>query len=239
MRTYRGDLIELRTWLERRRPFALVRFGDGELRILNGQSNSHPEFEYDPTDPAHNFFRVRLFEAFRYQSLSYHVGISCPNCVGMERFLWAKRESGQPETQLTWATLLVNSNYQYFIDYIVPVFAQYRIVMVCHLSAVLNRLPFDVAQDFRVGFNAWQADYHLAGQLADQIARENIQGALFLLCAGPFANILAHKLHARAAGNTYLDIGSTLDPFLFGPRGRTRRYLRGESCRLDEVCIWA
>jgi len=238
VKTYRGALIELHTWLKDRRPFALARFGDGELRILNGQFNRYPEFRYDPADPAYAFFRERLLESFRYQSESYYVGIPCPNCVGEESFLAAKRNSRQPERQLTWATLFVNSNYSYFRDQVIEVFAERRVVIVCHGSAVLDALPFPVERDFRVGTNAWRNDYHLADAIADHIAREKVTGALFLFCAGPFSNILAHRLHTLSDQNTYLDVGSTLDPFLFGSRGLTRRYLRGEKRFLEETCVW-
>jgi len=238
MKTYRGDLINLYEKLKRREPFAFSRFGDGELRILMGQINRYPEFRYDPVDPDYAFLRERLLESFCYQNETYYVGISCPKCVGEDRFLWAKQHSGQPERHLTWATLFVNSNYSYYRNYVVRAFAEYRIFLVCHRLASLEALPFPVARDFRIEYNAWRTNFSVADQIAERITRENIAGALFLFCAGPLANILAHKLHAQSKQNTYLDIGSTLDPFFFGDRGFTRRYLRGEKRFLQETCIW-
>lgn len=238
MKTYRGDLINLHKKLKRREPFAFSRFGDGELRILMGQLNRYPEFRYDPVDPEYTFFRERLLESFRYQSETYYVGISCPKCVGEDKFLWAKQSSGQTEQHLTWATLFVNSNYPYYRDQVIPVFAEYRVFLVCHRLANVKTLPFPVARDFRIEYNAWKINFNIADQIADHIRQEHIKGALFLLCAGPLANILAQKLHARSEQNTYLDVGSTLDPFFFGDRGLTRRYLRGEKRFLLETCIW-
>jgi hypothetical protein len=232
MKTYRGDLIAFQNQLKNRQPFAFSRFGDGELRILMGQLNHYPEFRYDPSDPAYAFLRERLLESFRYKSETYHVGISCPKCVGEERFLWAKQHSGQTEQQLTWATLFVNSNYSYYRDHVIQLFADYRVFLVCNRSASLESLPFPVVRDFRIENNAWQTNFNLANQIAERISRENIEGALFLFCAGPFANILTHKLHERSKKNTYLDVGSTLS------RGFTRRYLRGEKHFLQETCIW-
>lgn len=238
MKDFRGDLIGMQAKLKDRRPFAFSRFGDGELRILTGELRSYPEFRFDPADPGYVFLRERLFESFRYLSESYYVGISCPQCVGKDLFLWAKQTSGQPEEQLTWATLFVNSNYEYFRENVVPLFSSYPVFLVCHTSATLEKLPFRVVHDFRIEKNAWRADFHLAHRLTELIAREKIRGALFVLCAGPFANILAHKLHARSNENTYLDAGSTLDPFLFGARGLTRRYLKGEQRFVRQTCIW-
>ena len=134
---------------------------------------------------------------------------------------------------------MVNSNYAYFLEDVVPLFSRYETVMVCNRSSSFDGLPFRVARDFRVGFDGWRNDHHLTTQIADYVAAENIRGALFILCAGPFSNILAQTLYARAPQNTYLGAGSALDPFLFGPRGRTRRYLRGDMRLLNEVCVWA
>jgi hypothetical protein len=239
MKTFRGALVEIRNRLADRQPFALARFGDGELKILKKERNPYPEFKYDPANPGDEIFRKCLLDSLKYVSPGYYVGISCPKCVGMERFLWAKGTSGQPEERLTFATLMVNSNYAYFLEDVVPLFSRYETVMVCNRSSSLEGLPFRVARDFRVGFDAWRNDRHLTTHIADYVAAENVRGALFILCAGPFSNILAQALYARAPQNIYLDAGSALDPFLFGPRGRTRRYLRGDLRLLNEVCVWA
>jgi hypothetical protein len=238
MKDFRGDLISMQTKLKDGQPFAFSRFGDGELRILTGELRRYPEFRFDPADPGYVFLRERLFESFRYQSESYYVGIPCPGCVGKERFLWAKQMCGQPEAQLTWATLFVNSNYAYFKENVVPLFSSYPVYLVCHTSATPENLPFAVIRDFRVEKNAWRTNFNLAHQLTELIARDRIRGVLFVLCAGPFANILAHKLHAQSKENTYLDAGSTLDPFLFGAKGLTRRYLKGEQRFVRRTCTW-
>lgn len=228
----------MRERLKERRPFAFSRFGEGELRILTGELRRYPEFRFDPTDPAYVFLRERLMDSFRYRSGNYLVGIPCPQCVGEEKFLWAKRTSGQAESQLTWATLFANSNFGYFADEVVPLFAQYTVFLVCHKSADVKALPFAVAREWRVENNAWRTDYNLWHRVAEFTARKNVRGALFLLCAGPFANILAHQLHMRAPENTYIDVGSTLDPYLFGAKGLTRRYLKGDMRFLTRTCTW-
>lgn len=238
MKNFRGELINMEAKLKRRESFAFSRFGDGELTVLTGRHRVHPEFRFEPADRGYAFLRERLMDSFCYQSENYYVGISCPSCVGQNRFEWAKRTCGQPEERLTWATLFLNSNYEYFRERVLPLFASYRVFLVCHTSATLDKLPFPVVRDFRVERNAWRASFNQAHQLTERIARERISGALFVLCAGPFANILAHQLHAKSPLNTYLDVGSVLDPFLFGAKGLTRRYLRGERRFLGETCTW-
>jgi hypothetical protein len=238
MKTYRGDLIKFKKKLENREPFAFSRYGDGELRILMGALKKHQEFKYDPEDPADLLPRERLLESFRYQSPNYHVGIACPECVGEEKFAWAKRNSGQDDDHLTWACLFVNSNYGYYREKVVKIFKEYGVVLVCQRSATPENLPFSVCRDFRVGINAWKDDYSIVEEIGSYIKREKVKGNLFLFCAGPFSCTLTHQLHTICDENTYLDIGSTLDPLLFGSAGLTRRYLRGAKSELEKMCIW-
>jgi hypothetical protein len=134
MKSFRVDLIEMESRLTRRQPFAFSRVGDGELAILNGERRSRAEFRFNPVDRGDLFLRDRLLESFRYRSESYYVGISCPRCVGEERFQWAKRMCIQPEARLTWTTLFVNSNYRYFSQHVVPLF------MITSISVILRRV---------------------------------------------------------------------------------------------------
>jgi hypothetical protein len=238
VKTYLGDFDRFRNMLNNREPFALSRFGDGELNILMGKVTRYGEFQYDPNDPTDTYPRQRLLASFRHSGRRYYVGISCPNCVGEERFAWAKQHSMQNDDHLTWATLFVNSNYARYMAEIVPLFTKYDVVVVCHRSAVLQHLPFPVVRDYRVGNNAWKNDSDAAASLCDYIQRERLRAKLFLLCAGPFSCILAHQLYCQSEANTYLDVGSTLDPFLFCPSRGTRRYLRGDKALLQRACIW-
>lgn len=238
MKDFRRDLVAMQGRLQRHEPFTFSRFGDGEIGILTDHPRHCPEFQYNRTDPGYGFLRERLLDSFRYQSTSYYVGISCPACVGMETFLHSKEMSCQAEPQLTWSTLFVNSNYLFYMKHVVPLFLTYPVFLVCHRSAALKELPFPVKRHICIDRNAWRVNFNLAHQITEFIGRKNIEGALFLLCAGPFANILAHALHAQSQKNTYLDVGSTLDPFLFGSAGLTRRYLRGEARFLQHTCSW-
>jgi len=78
----------------------------------------------------------------------------------------------------------------------------------------------------------------LGGDIDDlkkYITDNNIRDYVFLISAGPFANILVHQLHNFNKNNTYLDIGSTIDGYLKLPL--TRRYLKGGDT-LNKTCIW-
>lgn len=238
MKTYAGDFARFKKMLKDREPFALSRFGDGELKILMRTAIRLREFDYDPNDPTDQAPRERLLSSFHHKGCRYYVGISCPNCVGEEKFAWAKLNSRQDEDHLTWAALFVNSNYSRYLAEIVPLFSRYEVILVCNRSAVLKDLPFPVLRDFRVERNAWKNNRNLVERISDYIERKTLKGKLFLFCAGPFSCILAHRLHCQFEANTYLDVGSTLDPFFFGVSAGTRGYLRGDETFVRRTCVW-
>lgn len=244
MKPFRDELQRFEARLARHERFSLARFGDGEMVLLMGHHRRLArhiagfEYQYEPGDPAYAGSRVMLLEAFRYRAPDYYVGIPCPHCVGDQDFKWMVDASEQDEEHLTYATLYYYSNFPYFLERVAPLVQSYQTILVCNRTASLDRLPFAVARDFRVGLNAWRDDHDLIDALQRFIERERVRDALFLLCAGPYGGILAHRLHAFRPENSYVDLGSAFDPFFFaGDAGVTRRYLRGGGL-LEEHCDW-
>jgi hypothetical protein len=147
-----------------------------------------------------------------------------------------KTFSNQEPTNITWANLFVNGNYKYYVDNFIPEYKNHKIIMICNYRAKLNGVFGDnLIKDFRVGSNAWKNDYSLIEEIKGYIDDNNIENHLFLFAAGPFGNILIHELFKHNKNNTYLDIGSTLDPLI--NLGGTRGYHVG-SPTLNKVCQW-
>ncbi len=234
MKSFREELLRFQEKLAAHEPFALARFGDGEMVILMGD---HPnrarrvagiEYQYDPADPSYDAPRRAMEEAFRYRAPGYYVGICCPHCIGDDDFTWMRSASGQDDEHLTYATLYFYGNYPHYLEHIVPLYAQYDVTLICSRDAELDRLPFPVRRDVRVSRNAWRDDAALAATLARELGEGDVRGALYLICAGPFGGVLAQQLHRASPWNTYLDAGSSLDPWLFPASRPTRRYLTPE-----------
>ncbi len=234
MKDFRGELAHFEGLLLRREPFALARFGDGEIRIVRDTLVGYPNFSYDPRSPGQRWYRDRLVDALRHRQQNYFVAISAPCCVGDAEFFVYRSLAAQPEESLTFACLFVNGNYPLFRQSWLPLFAQYDVHLVCQRDAVQDALPFRVAAVWPVGDNAWIEDYALIDELRAHISARGVTGSLFLIAAGPFGGIVAQQLFAFAPENTYLDIGSTLDPLLFGRD--TRPYHRGQADH--DFCTW-
>jgi hypothetical protein len=247
-KTFRGELDRMRDLLRARVPFGLARFGHAEMEILKGKlmradrdvSGGH-EYRFAPADTDHAQSRQMLWDSFIYRHPRYLVGINCPHCnIPDADFEWMRHNSGQPEDRLTFATIYFYSNYQPYLAEVLPLYNNYKTVLVCHEAGGVENLPFQPVDVFRNEYNAWRKNISLVEDLERYIAKTQIRGGLFLFCAGALGCILAHRLHAFCPENTYLDIGSSLDPYLFtGILARNRRYLKQDpETQASESCCW-
>jgi hypothetical protein len=236
-KSFRNDLKIIISKLKNKQPFAFSKYADGELHILANKPVNNGEFWFVPE--ANDFNRQEMIKSFRFKNENYYVGISCPCCIGGPPVHdWMKKNSGQPESNLTWANIFVNGNHSYYIKNMVPLYSEYEVVLVSNSSSNLSNLPFEVKKHFTIGKNAWIENYDLINEIKNYIDNEDITNHLFLFCAGPFGNILTHQLFEHSNKNTYIDIGSTLNVMLLGDQGKNRGYLRGETS-LGKICVWS
>ncbi len=235
-KSFRKDLMHVIKKLKRKERFAFSKYADGELHILSNKPINNGEFWFEPEQDQDH--RQKIIDSLRFKNDNYFVGIACPCCIGGSTVhSWYKKQSGQDIENLTWANLFVNGNYSYYMNNMVPLYSEYKVVLVSNSDSSLDRLPFEIEKHFKIGKNAWVDDYNLIDEMKKYITNEHIEGRLFLFCAGPFGNILGHQLFQHNQENTYIDIGSTLNHFLLGENGKNRGYLRGESSA-RKICTW-
>lgn len=240
MKTFKGDLDYFINKLNGGIPFALSRWGDGELMILENKSidlttKGDGEFKHDPTSQAHIKMREILMKSYTYHDLDYHIGIACQCCVGKEKYEYMKKLSTQPESNLTWANIFVNSNYKYFLSELLPVLNNKKVILIANKNSNVDNLPFKIEKLYTVTTDAWITNYQLSQNIQKEIGEFNMRDYVYLIAAGPFANILTYELWKYNRNNTYIDIGSTLDKYL-GLK-ITRGYLNGAPT-LNKTCIW-
>jgi hypothetical protein len=224
--SFRGDIEFIFNKLKRKDKFSFSKYADGEFSILaNTRLTNIDNWTFIPD--IHTKQREELIESFKFKDKDYYVGISCKCCQPEQHVEWMRKESGQDI--LTWANLFVNSNYSYFQEDFIPEFSNHDVVLFARENARISNLPFQVehipitSQAFIDNFN-----------LVQEFFIEGYKDKLFLFCAGPLGNMLAAKFWQKNKTNTYLDIGSTLNPYLTEPN---RGYLKGEKTKL-KTCIW-
>jgi hypothetical protein len=241
MKTFSGDFDKFLNKIKSGEHFSLSRWGDGELTILEGKpidirSKGNGEFRYDPNMPQYNQAREKLLESYVYKDDQYYIGIACPCCVGQEKFEYMRTKSGQDEDHLTWANIFVNANYRRTVNELIPEFKNHSITLVVNQHADTDGLSFTPHRVLRVGTDAWYEDFDIGRDMLEQILMRNVKDEIFLIAAGPLANILTYSLWVLGSkNNTYIDIGSILDPYL--QLKLTRGYHLGAPT-LNKVCIW-
>lgn len=241
-KTFSGDLNMFNTKLRKNENFSLVRFGDGEMIVINGEKidlseKCNGEHKYIPGNDVDESYRQILTDSLTYKSAQYYVGLPCRCCVGDEHCDQLKAQSQQDEKALTWANIFVNANYPSFLNYTVNELKQRTVNIVCHDLAELAGLPFETVKDFRIGANAWVQDYErLLAEMSLYISSKDTKNEVFIFCAGVLSNMLIYELTRLFPNNTYIDLGSVFDDHL--NLGKTRKYLKGSKKRLKQVCVW-
>lgn len=251
MKTFSGHFDMILDKLKSGEHFGYCRFSDGELRIMQNlelklaadhfqigdkKSGGHYAAEdhkhFDPKE--HEFYHEKLMESYRFKKDNYFVGLSCRCCVGNGDFnQMLEMYDGDTESDnLTWANLFLNGNYPRFVNEFLPEFKNKKIVYIVNENADLSGLPFEVVKDFRVGKNCIINDYGLIEDIKKWIDENGIEDHVFLFSASSLSNFMVHQLFDHNDKNTYIDVGTTLNPYI-GMKAR-RGYHNGNK----KMCIW-
>ena len=222
---FRGDIMFIFNKLERKDKFSFSKYADGEFAILSNQKITNIDnWTYNPEK--HQLMRDELISSFKFKDKDYYVGISCKCCQPESYVNWMREQSGQDV--LTWANVFVNSNYPYFTEKFIPEFSNHKVVLFAREDATIQNLPFKV-EHIPITKQAFIDNF----DIINNFPIEDYNNKLFLFCAGPLGNMLAAKFWDKNKTNTYLDIGSTLNPYL---TENNRGYLRNS--KNLKTCIW-
>jgi hypothetical protein len=261
-KNFQKDFKKIYKLLKSRTPMAYLRFSDGELFHLQGkrlilgnniiqvgdkhQPGGYKQNDHKDFDPEkHQLQQKLLMDSFLFEKRNYFKGLSCRCCVGEKNFKWQLDIlRGQNEEYLTWSNLFVNTNYPLFVKFFIPLFSEFeKIVVICNKDCDLSDLPFKnkIIKDFRIGPNALVNDHGLASEVHAWALENHVENTLFLLCASSISNLVGHRLYAdeRTAQNFFIDIGSTLNPYL--GMGTDREYLDifwNNGPGVLKQCIW-
>ena len=234
-KNYSKDIILLKEAIQNGEHITFSKFCDGEWAVLQNNHIDNKEFHFNPS--IDSFKRQKLLEAFQYNNERYLVGITCVNVFGIETHRRMKMVCGLPEERLTWADIWVNSNYQYFVKHIVPLFRSRAVVLFCNKNGKIENLPFTPYMVFPVENNAWEHNWDHIEIAKDVMYKFRHENLLVLFCCGPFGNILAYELTKDCPQHTYLDIGSTLNPWLKS-EGFKRDYYMGSNFFSNMIGAW-
>ena len=213
---YKAEFYKIKKLIELNNHFAFLRFNDGELRTIRDRSfkASNNEWIMDDNDTE---FVNQLSQSLLYYQKNYIKGIPCLCCEEKDKFreYLVNDLNIKIDETFTFANVFNNSNYSYFKSDILPLLNNYKIILVANKDANINNLPFNITKWFKIQKNAHREYKKISDQILDYIKTNKISNHLFLFCAGALSNVLIYTLFTKHPNNTYLDLGSILDP-LFG-----------------------
>ncbi len=211
--------------------FAFTRFSDGELDILKNKyvilADNHfisgnlkgrgtytveEQKEFIPEE--HAFYREKLIESYMHRQENYYKGI-CTGTdlhVGSKNFDWMINfHNGDHET-LTYSNLLINANYKRFVEEMVPLFTDRKIAYIVNENANTDKLPFDIQKKFLIGSNCFVNNYDTVEKVKDFLTDK--ENWIVLCSAASLSNLVTFECFRNNQNNTFLDIGSCLNPLL-------------------------
>lgn len=194
------------------KPFALVRFGDGELALCDGRAHQSAD-AWRTLGPT--WLRRELVDSLRCELPGWHLGLPPLCCIGGG--LKLRSTARVPLARQTFATLFIHGN----LSRAHEIKERYSDAIVVGSWFGDLRVPAD-------GVTApWDVDA-VVGKLLE------IETPI-LLAAGPCSNLIALRYWTRQAPDkrqTILDVGSALD-VLEGKK--TRHY---HDTMLKHVCVY-
>ena len=232
-KNFKEEFDKILAMLKTKENFAFSRFSDGELFIMQNKTvilandyyitgdikgpNTYTEEEQKEFLPDRDqMYREKLLESYKHTQDNYFKGI-CTGTdahVGDENFDYQIKLHGGDHETLTFSNLLINANYRRFIEEMVPLFVDREIIYVVNKLAATERLPFKIKKAFQIGSNCMINDYNVAEDVKEYIAKNNIHDHIVLCSAASLSNFVIYENFKEAPNNTYLDIGSCLNPLL-------------------------
>lgn len=233
LKDFRLALHKIVDMLRAKENFAFSRFSDGELFILQNKTvvlandhyitgdikghNIYTEEEHKEFYPElHQKYREKLIECYMYNQENYFKGIctGTDNHVGSENFKWMIDFHGGDHENLTFANLLINANYSKFVETIIPILKEREVIYIVNRLANTDLLPFKLSKKFEIGSNCMVEDYDVSQKVLSYIKENEVKDAIILCSAASLSNFIIYDCFKDNPNNTFLDIGSCLNPLL-------------------------
>lgn len=210
--------------------FAFARFADGEHALL--ENKSIRGWDWELTNSAAELQRTMKL-AFQYNKSDYYYGVSC-GCCDPVKYAYYKNALADRWDRVSYSNMFANSNYDRSIEWLksLP-----NPVVLANVAAAKAAFPFTPFMIYTIPSHAVERYLELYQQWYQDLARcaKLCTNMTFLVSCGPLSEIFIHWMHSINPKNTYIDVGSLLDPYM---HGTTRDHHRpGSVCRTRTCTI--
>ena len=203
--------------------FSLLRFADGELYVLENKKITNCD---NWTFKENGILCKHLNEALTLKNTNVYYGISClsdhvPTCMYYYKKIFNNHN-------ITYANIFVNNHYSKWKNFLESHNGECFLIS-CKLpknNKVGNIKVVDslIIDEFLV--NSWDEKYKNYFNLLNTIGKK-YTNMLFLISAGPLSEVFIHKLYKSNPNNIYIDVGSSIDPYI--KNRLSRPYMKNEN----------
>jgi FkbM family methyltransferase len=198
-----------------RKPFAIVRPGDGEYIVMQNQTIKVLD---KWTFTAGGSLASELTEALELAAKTgCHIGIPC-TCCNAKMATWYRDRFKVPLPWLTFANIFVNRNWTAWVRFLKENAISFTLIGPAYKEGHFLVEKFIPVPEFLVDVWDTQGAEHVDRVLVE-VRRH--RGKIYLFSCGPIAKIMVARAWAAHPHNLYLDIGSSLDSFMKGSVTRT------------------
>lgn len=231
------DIKKFYKMIKNKEAFSFIRFSDGELEIIRNRylkiskgkthfrgkvfKNNFSEIDSKEFDPKlNNDIREDLIYSAVAKMHNFYKGMPHKRSK-KDRELLVTLNGGLDEN-ITFADLLINSNYKFYRDNIVPQFENYQNI---YLIANFRAKPKDVLSKsihIKIPDNFFSNYKKVKEQIISKL--KNIpKNSLILSSASSLTNIIGHEIYRFRNDLTFIDVGTSIND-LIGLDSITRSY---------------
>ena len=234
-----NDLQRLIILLKNEKPFCFVRFSDGEISILRNNyleitegvthfrgrtfKNNYKKHDIKKFDPILNQeIRGDLLSSAIFRKKNYFKGVPATHNNQVEDRDFMIRLNGGMTEEITFADLLMNSNFLDFNNKMLPVILKKKnLAVIGNFRGKLNR-TIAHAKYIPIQDNFFENYFATLNSVVNKI---NLlpEKSVVISSASSLSNIVGWKIFSIRPDITFIDVGTTINS-LIGIKGNFRYY---------------
>ncbi len=210
---FKQDLYELFDLINSNQPFALMRFADGEIGVMQGRHVNGSDNWVSPNYVTK--LGKDLLDAITRTDLNIYYGFSCSCCdIEGKQYLLDKVHTSM--NNITFSNIFVNGNYVEFKELLKKV--NRSVHLISNDKTNIRLFPLDIETFLPIPDNCVEF-WEILGDDFRKLLKEyyeNESGKLFLVAAGPMSEVIIDYLWSINPNNQYIDVGSAIAEFIYG-----------------------
>jgi len=210
---FKQDLHELFELINSNKPFALMRFADGEIGVMQGRQVNGSDNWVSPAYVTK--LGEDLLTAITRTDSNVYYGFSC-ECCDIEGKTYLLDKVKAEMSNITFSNIFVNGNYVEFKKLLIDL--DKTVHLISNDRTNINLFPLQVETFLPIPDNCvefWE-NFHDEFKQSLKEYYENESGKLFLVAAGPMSEVIIDYLWSINPNNQYIDVGSAIAEFIYG-----------------------